>query len=91
MGRSHLVSLGWDTRGEWVDTDANDSHDDDDDVAADDESTRFIRFTDDDDDAWKRRRRWANWGIDGEKTVFKERIASDANVAVDAEDDAEDG
>lgn len=29
--------------------------------------------------------------MDGKETVFKERIASDANVAVDAEDDAEDG
>ena len=85
MGRSHLVRLGCDTGGEWVDADANDSRDD-----AADESTRFrFRFTDDDDDdAWKRR--WV-WGIDGKETVLKERIAGDANVAVDAEDDAEDG
>jgi len=83
VGRPHLVRLGCDTGGEWVDTDSNGSHDD-----AADESTRFrlrFRFT---DDAGKRR--WV-WGIDGKETVFEERIAGDANVAVDAEDDAEDG
>ena len=77
MGRSHLVALGSDAGGEWDDADANDSQNDDDD--------------DDDDDDDGRKRRWWLCGVDGKETVFKERVAGDANVAVDAKDDAEDG